>query len=295
MSEEIQKKKVSHSQFSNWWTCPYKWYRDVILKEKTFEDNLIMSFGTAIHKTIQNYLKTLYNENNETANKIDNFEFFKLAFKKEVDTKKIPHTDTEYNEFVEDGRNILMEFIEPSNILQHFPKSKWELLAIEDELNVDILNNVTLTGFIDMVLKEKTTGNIRIIDFKTSTNAWKYQKEDFTKTSQLLIYKSLYSKKYNIPLSKIQVEFVILKRKLYENANYPQSRIQIFKPPAYQSNISQVIQKFTKFVNTCFTTDGIHKANVKYPKIPGKGKSNCKYCQYAKNKKCDQIPDIIEK
>lgn len=295
MSEEVKKKKiVSFSQFTNWFTCSHKWYRDYILKEKQFEDSLNMSFGTAIHETIQNYLKVLFHESEEKAKAIDNQTFFIDAFKKEVDKKKIPHTLPEFNEFVGDGENVLKEFLDPVNLAMYFSRDKWELLAIEDELNVEIKNNVMLTGKLDIVLREKATGNIRIVDFKTSTNGWtSYQKEDFTKTSQLVLYKALYSKKNNIPLPKIYVEFIILKRKLYENSKFVQSRLQVFKPSSYQSDVLQVIQEFGKFVESCFTPEGQHKTTIKYPKIPGKNKKNCKYCPYLKNKKCDGIADAV--
>lgn len=253
-----------------------------------------MSFGTAIHETVQNYLKVLFHESEEAAKKIDNKEFFVAAFKKEVEKKKIPFTQPEFDGFVEDGENILNEFLDPANILMHFPRAKWELLAIEDELNVEIRNNVMLNGKLDLVMREKATGNIRIIDFKTSTNGWtNTQKEDFTKTSQLVLYKALYSKQNNIPLTKINVEFIILKRKLYENAQYAQSRLQVFKPSSFQSDVLQVIQEFGKFVDTCFTTEGQHNTTISYPKIPGKNKKNCKYCPYLKNKKCDGVADAV--
>lgn len=297
MSEEVKKKKtVSFSQFSNWWTCPQKWKLDYIDKLKSFEDNLIMSFGTAIHETVQNYLKVLYKESEESADAIDTLEFFKTAFKKQINEKKIPHTQADFDGFVEDGKNILEEFLEPSNRIRHFPRDKWELLAIEDDLNIDIQNNVTLNGKLDLVLKEKSTGNIRIVDFKTSTNGWNsYQKEDFTKTSQLVLYKALYSKRNNIPLNKITVEFIILKRKLYDETkvSYEQSRLQIFKPSSYQNDVLQVIQEFGKFVETCFTNEGVHKTDIDYPKIPGKNKKNCKYCPYLKNKKCDGVASRV--
>lgn len=294
MSEVTKKKKtVSFSQFSNWWTCPHKWYRDYILHEKSFEDNLIMSFGTAVHETVQNYLQVLYTEGEEKAGKIDNIPFLVDSIKKQIGIKSIKYTEAELNEFIEDGKNILKEFLEPVNRVRYFPRDKWELLAIEDDLTVEIRNNVVLNGKLDLVLKEKATGNIRIIDFKTSNSGWtSYQKEDFTKTSQLVLYKALYSKKYNVPLPKIHVEFIILKRKLYENSNYEQSRLQIFKPNSYQDNVLQVIQEFGKFVDTCFTPEGVHKTDGAYPKIPGKNKKNCKYCPYLKNKKCDGVASL---
>lgn len=292
MNIEVKKKKtVSYSQFSNWYTCAMRWKLDYIDKLKEFEDNLIMTFGTSIHETIQLYLSLLYKKSDERANELDALKYFKWRFKKNITLKKIPHTTEEFEEFVQDGKNIINEFKSPSNRLRYFPRDKWELLGIEDELNVDILNNVSLTAFIDIVLKEKSTGNIKIIDFKTSNSGWTtYQKQDFTKCAQLVIYKALYSKKHNIPLSKIDVEFFILRRKLYENCKYEQSRIQIFKPSAYQRDVNEVITEFSKFVNTCFTPTGIHKTDIKYSKNPNGGK-NCKFCPYKKNKKCDGIAD----
>ncbi len=287
------KKRVSYSQFSNWWTCSHKWYRDYILKEKTFEDNLILSFGTAIHATIQEYLKILFKEGTAKAATLDNVAFFTKAFQEQIEKKKIPNTNAEFAEFLDDGKNLLEEFCQPYTYVRYFPPDKWELLAIEDELNNEIRNNVVLTGFLDIVFREKATGNIRIVDFKTSTRGWtSYDKENFTKTSQLVLYKALYSKSNNIPLNKIQVEFVILKRKLYEDSAYEQSRIQIFKPSSYQADVIQVIQEFGKFVDTCFTTEGLHKVDAEYPKIPGKNKKNCKYCNYLKNKKCDGVATV---
>lgn len=294
MSDEIpiikKKKTVSFSQFTTWYVCEHKWMRDYILKEKTFEDNLVMSFGTAVHETVQNYLTTLYKVGEKEAEAIDTDTFLLDAFNKQIKLKSIPHTQAEFDDFIQDGKNIMREFKEPSNRMRYFPRDKWELLAIEDDLNEGIKHNVNLTGKLDIVLREKMSGDIRIVDFKTSNNGWtNYQKEDFTKTSQLVLYKALYSKTNKIPLSKIQVEFFILKRKLYDasKAKFEQSRVQIFKPSSYQNDVLQVIQEFTKFVETCFTPEGEHRKDEKYPKNPGKNKKNCKYCNYLKNGKCD--------
>jgi len=296
MAEEVKKKKktVSFSQFTNWWTCPHKWYRDHILHEKTFEDNLNLCFGTAIHEVIQLYIKTYFNKGEAKANTINTTKYLTWVFKRELNFKKIKYKQAEFEEFLEDGKNILNEFIDPSNFLRHFRPDKWELLGIETELSEDLRNNVSLNAHLDMVFKEKATGNIRIIDFKTSSRGWNASnKEDFTKTSQLVLYKAIYSKKYNIPLNKIQVEFIILKRKLFENSRYQQSRIDVFKPSSFQSDVLQVIQEFGKFVDTCFTPTGEHRKEQSYPKIPGDRKKNCKYCPHLKNKKCDGIASPI--
>lgn len=292
MTEEIKKKKsISYSQFSTYFTCPAKWKFDYIDKLKTFEDTLNLSFGTAIHGAIQLYLRTLYKKSEKQAESIDLMKYFGWAFKKELTKKKIVHTPEEFNEFIEDGRNILSEFKCPSNRLFHFPQHKWELLGIEDKVNIDIRNNIRINGFLDIVLREKLTGNIRIVDFKTSTRGWSYEKQDFAKNAQLQLYKALYSKQHNIPLSKINVEFIILRRKLFEDCKYEQSRIQIHKPAAYKADILLVIEEFNKFIDVAFTADGQHNINAKFLKIPGPGKKNCKYCPYLKNKTCDGKAD----
>jgi hypothetical protein len=289
-----KKKTVSFSQFTNWWVCPHKWYRDVVLKEKVFEDSIHMSFGTGIHEAIQLYLETLYKVGEKEAEAIDVVKTFTDGFKREVTKKAIKHTQAEFDEFVEDGKGILAEFKAPENRCRYFPKDKYELLGIESQMDETIVNNVNLTCRLDMVLREKLSGDIRIIDFKTATREWNAsQREDFTKTSQLVLYKAVYSKKYSLPLNKIHVEFIILRRKLYDNAQYEQSRIQIVKPSSYQKDVIQVISEFRNFVEKCFTTEGEHNVNGKFPKIPGKSKKNCKYCAYLKNGKCDGVADKV--
>jgi hypothetical protein len=296
MSDPVTKKKtVSCSQFTNWWTCPHKWFRDYILHEKVFEDSIHMSFGTAIHEAIQLYLTTLYHKTEAEAEALDLIPVFTTAFKREVTNKKIAHTQADFDEFVEDGKAILKEFCDPSNRGRYFPREKFELLGIENKILMDIKQNVTMDARLDVVMKEKMSGNIRIVDFKTSTRGWDNNtKEDFTKTCQLVLYKSLYSKYHNIPLSKITVEYFILKRKVYEKAKYPQTRLDVFVPSSYQKDVLEVIQEFKKFLAACFTEGGQHKVTAKYPKNPGKNQKNCKYCNYLKNGKCDGIAEPLE-
>jgi len=223
---------------------------------------------------------------------------FETKFKHQVTSKGIKHTPVEFAEFVEDGKGILAEFLSPESVKLHFPRDKFDLLGIETKFVSPIVNNVNLDARLDLVLKEKLSGDIHIIDLKTATQAWtSYQKEDFTKTSQLLLYKAVYSKVNNIPLSKVHVRFIILKRKMYdqEKTNYEQTRVQVFKPEAFQDNILMVIKEFRNFVQYSFTEQGTHKMDARYPKQPGKNKGNCRFCNYAKNGKCDQVaePPIV--
>lgn len=285
----MRKKIVSFSQFSNFWLCPYRWYRDYCLGEKTFEESIHMSFGTGIHEAIQAFIVDYFANGEESARKMDTVKIFTDAFKREVTKKGIKHTQADFEEFVEDGKGILEEFLNPMNVALHFPRDKFELVGIEVKFVSPVVNNVNLDARLDLVLKEKLSGDIHILDLKTATREWDANtKEDFTKTSQLLLYKAVYSKVHNVPLGKIHVRFIILKRKLYDKADYEQTRIQVVKPQAFQDNVLQVIKEFRQFVQYSFTTDGQRNPNQRYPKIPGTGRSNCKWCAYAKNGKCDQ-------
>jgi hypothetical protein len=292
MSEK--KKVVSYSQYSKWFSCPNHWNLDYIKGLRTREVNLNLTYGNAIHEALQLYVKTLYTEGLVKATTLNLRNFFIDTFIQEVADNKIIATQTEIQEFVEDGVNFINEFMQASVRLQHFPADKYEFLGVEDELNMPLLNNTNYYGYIDLVLKEKKTGRIKIFDFKTARMGWNAsQQADLAKTSQLVLYKALYSRKHEVPVTKIDVEFFILKRKLYENSKYKQSRIQIYKPPADQNEVNRVIDHFNKFLSDCFHPDGRYNEDIKYPKIPGKNKSNCRYCLH-RGKTCDAITDIID-
>lgn len=293
MDEIKEKKHVSFSKFSTWLKCPHKFYIDQVKGLKEFEDNINTCFGTGMHNTVQYYIKTLYTESLEKAESINLFQYFKESFDIELKEKKIQYTEQEYDDFIYDGKNILTEFSKTSNRIKHFPHDKYEFVGIEMEIEIPIKNNVDFLAYIDLVLRDKKNGNIRIIDFKTSTNGWNsYSKDDTTKTPQLPLYKAMYSKKYGVPLEKIEVEFFILKRKLYEGVNYPQERLQLFIPPNKTVHVVNVIKTFSEFVSSCFNTDGTYKEDSSnYPKNPGNGKKNCKFCPHKKIR-CDQKQEM---
>jgi hypothetical protein len=134
-------------------------------------------------------------------------------------------------------------------------------------------------GFLDIVFRDKDTKKILILDFKTSTNGWnKYQKADRTKIDQLLLYKRFYNQMFKIPMSDIEVEFFVVKRKLYEDVAFPQQRIQRISPPDGKMSMKQVETSFLQFINEGFDATGEYNKDTVFLKNPGKAKKNCKYC-----------------
>ena len=113
---------------------------------------------------------------------------------------------------------------------------------------LEVKEGVHFIGFIDVLLKDKTTQNYIIIDLKTSTRGWnKYQKTDKVKTSQMLLYKKFYSEKYDIPLDKIKVEYQILKRKINEDYEFPIPRISKFVPLNGKPSVNNEMERFYEF------------------------------------------------
>ena len=290
----IKKKRVSYSQYATWFRCPRKWQHDYSQNLRKFEGSINTCFGTAIHEALQLYLELLYTKGHVEADSVKLFDIFKTAFDRELldgSTKTLKYTEDEYTEFCFDAQDVLGEFSKPSNRLRNFPSKKYEFIGSEVPLEIDIKYNVQFVGFLDIVLRDKSTGKYKIIDFKTSSSGWNiYMKEDESKYSQLIIYKAFYSKKLQVPLEDIEVEFFILKRKLFSDVKFPQSRIQLFSPCSNRPAVVDSLKGFTSFVEECFVEDGTFKVNGSFPKVPGKGKKHCRYCPH-KNVICDAKED----
>lgn len=295
MEQTDKKKIVSFSQFQNWFNCPHRWYLDFVKGLRERDNTINTCFGTSVHEALQAYIKALYTENALAADSLDLEKIFKDAFEREMTKNKVERTDEEYTDFVFDGMDIIKEFCNSTNRMKYFPTGKYEFLGVELKINQPIRNNLEFMALIDLALKDKKSGRIKIIDIKTSSMGWnRYMKEDESKYSQVLLYKAIYAKKYEVPLSQIDVEFFILKRKLMEGASYPQSRIQTFVPINTSSAVNKSIRKFTSFVDECFTPEGTYNQNRDaFPKIPGKAKKNCKYCPH-KKVNCDAKSDVKE-
>ena len=180
-------------------------------------------------------------------------ENFKVSKKQHGDEFEVTLEDMK--SFFQDGINIITEFKKRKS--GYFPKKNTELVGIEVSLNYGLPNNMQFKGYMDVVLHNKVTGRVKIIDIKTATMGWnKYMKADKNKTNQLLLYKQFFSKERDIPIDKIDVEYLILKRKLYENIAYPQKRIQTFSPASGKPSINKVIKRLQEFMDECFDDKG---------------------------------------
>jgi hypothetical protein len=277
-------KTVSYSQYSTWRNCQHQWYLNYALGNYVFSPSIHAVFGTAIHNTLQTYLSKVYNVSNKKADEEDWEAFFKTQFteeyKKTLDQNKGIHFSSpdEMREFHQDGLEIIKAF--KKDKVKWFGIRGWELIGIE----IPILSKLTqkqnlfMKGFIDVVAYDKTYDTYYIYDFKTSTRGWgDKEKKNNTKLQQIILYKKYFSELYNIPLEKIEVEFIVLKRKLYENADFTIPRTQSVKPAAGKTKMKQAEDQFNEFLDTCFTEDGIY-IHKEYPM--NISKESCTWCPY---------------
>jgi hypothetical protein len=285
--------KVSFSQFSTWSSCPQQYKLRYIDKLGESSANIHTIFGTAMHETIQHFLSVMYGVSKKQAETIDTDKLLLEWMRKEYikETEKLSSgticTQLELEEFYGDGRRILEWF--KKKLDKFYTKTGFELVGIEIPLNAPIKEGVYLIGFIDIVMRDLSTGEIIIIDLKTSTMGWnKYQKADKLKNAQIIIYKKYYSELFNVPLDKIKVEYQIMRRKMPEEAPFPIPYISKHIPASGKPTVNKVYGEFMEFVDSVFDDEGKFR-DVPYPKNPGERKKNCKFCEFGQRGLCDGI------
>ena len=279
--------RVSYSQFGMYSSCQQQFKLNYIDKLGISNANIHLIFGSSMHEVIQHFLDVMYNVTKKQALQL-NLEGMlqdKLVehFKKEKEKmgEDDPCTKEELQEFYQDGVLILEYFRNKLDKL--YSKTGFRLVAIEQVLNAEIKPGVNFIGFIDILLEDLSTNEYIIIDLKTSTKGWsQYQKSDKTKISQMLLYKKFYSDKYGIPLDKIKVEYQILKRKIFEAADFPIPRISKFVPANGKPSVNRAWNDFKGFVDSVYGDNG-EVIQTEFPTNKGKP---CDWCEFKTRKLC---------
>jgi len=280
-------KRISYSQLSMFNECPQRWKLNYVDDLRISESNIYLIFGTAMHEVLQTYLEIMYHDSIKNADLLPleemlrdkMIEQFKIS--KEQDEKE-PCTKEDLNEFFNDGCAIIDFF--KKRRADYFSKRGYKLIGCEVPIDVELKKNIKMVGYLDIVILDEIHNTLKIYDIKTSTQGWnKWQKKDENKTQQLLLYKQFYSKQYNHPIEKIEVEYFIVKRKLWENAMFPQKRVQKFSPASGKPSMNKVANRLDIFLNKAFTEDGQYKTDEI---IATPSKKSCRWCEFNQTKYC---------
>jgi hypothetical protein len=279
-------KVISFSQYSTFSQCPHKWYLQSVKKIKQ-PPNINTTFGSAMHYTLQHYLDVMYKTSGAAADREDLEKIFEDhltgEYKKQVIENNNSHfsNPTEFSEFFDDGVAIIEWFKKHRSEL--FSTRGSFLVGIEMLIEKEIKPGILFKGFIDLVIYDADLDKIIIYDFKTSTKGWsKWQKDDFNKSMQIILYKLYFSELYNYPINKIDVEFLILKRKVAptEWSQFPK-RVQSFKPTHGKVTINKAIKNLDEFIETCFSEG--KPIEKEYLKKPSK---LCDWCLFNNTENC---------
>lgn len=288
------KHPISYSQFSLFSSCPYAWKLRYIDKVKDDKYSIHLLFGTSMHTVLQEYVTILYKKGGTQADMMNFDKRLLEEMQKEFinNTASLPDdlkeftSQTEMIEFYKQGLEILY-FIR-KNRGDYFPKQGWELVGIEVPIIVEADGNsmVVMIGFLDVVLKNTITRRYKIIDFKTSSRGWhKSVLNDLLKNSQLILYKKYYSKLYGIDPDLIDIEYLILRRFIFEEAEFPQKRVQRHCPASGKPTRNKVDRLIKEFTDV-FDEKGNPKFGLEYQKKVSP--ASCKYCIYGETGICDK-------
>tara|TARA_R100000234_G_C4954905_1_gene159070 strand:+ start:22 stop:885 length:864 start_codon:yes stop_codon:yes gene_type:complete len=281
-------KSISHSQFTAYNECNLKWKLRYIDKLSLSGGSIHTLFGSAMHTVLQEYLTTMYNKSIVEAERLKLDVMLKEQMIKEFNIirarwKMIPCEQKEMVEFYQDGVEIIKHFKKHRN--KYFMKKNYELVGIEVPIFMNVQEGVQLKSFLDVVIRNKVSGRITIIDLKTSTRSWTdFHKKNFYKKAQLLMYKQFYSEKFDVPLENIDVYFLILKRKIAKKSDWPISRLQKFEPAHGKPSVNKTMKAFNEFRELIFDSKGNHRIDRQYPAKPG---SACKFCEFYDTEHCE--------
>jgi hypothetical protein len=282
-------KSVSYSQMSMFNECPKKWSLQYKEGHKQFTSSIHTVFGTALHEVLQAYLTVMYEKSGAEADRLNTYEMFEDAlreeYKKQYKANNNLHFSApdELREFFEDGIAIIREFAKDKS--KYFSKRGWHLVGCELPLVLtpsSKLPNVMFQGFLDLVMYHEPTNRIKIIDIKTSRQGWsKKEKSDENKQFQLILYKKYFAETYNIPVENIEIEFMIVKRKIFESENFVIKRVQLYKPASGKVKLNKVSKSIESFVEQAFDRNGYK--DVEHQPTPHK---NCNWCPFNKTHLC---------
>lgn len=275
-------KSISFSQLSVYLNCPRCWERMYLRKEAPFEPSIHLIFGTAMHETLQLWLDTLYNNSVKAAGEMNLPNIFEEKFKNlYLSTRKTTgkdfSTSAQLQEFYEDAVAILDYIVK--HRLGIFSTKKTYLVGCEIPIYTQLQKNFYFKGYVDILTYEEGRDVWKIWDIKTSTRGWSEEKKDFIKCSQVSLYREFLHRQFDIPLEKIETEYLIVKRKLPQDPIYPaqSKRIQEFSPGDGPKIHNKVVNQINTFLTEAISSEGEYFDKT-YSRNPSD--KNCKWCVF---------------
>jgi ATP-dependent exoDNAse (exonuclease V) beta subunit len=278
MKFPTNKPHISYSELKIWKECPWKHKLMYVDGIQTYENNPYAEFGTIIHDTIENYLKTGAMDVSKVEDKLkdswakhqfDSQEYIDKLVKqrKKFDLK---YRHEKFESWLTSAYNILSSI--PDFMEETF--GEWEYVSAEEELYEYMEeHDLSFKGFIDAIIKSKKNGKEKywVIDWKTTgPRGWyKDKMRDFLTHAQVGLYKKFWAERENIPLKSIGCGYALLKR------NTKPERcawfMNISVGPKFITKSEKLIESMVKSVK-----NGMNLKN----------RNNCRFCSFYQTENC---------
>lgn len=256
------RKHVSYSEIATWMDCSHrhklKYLDEIKVEGDGPSENT--EYGQVVHDALEEYLKTRQMPSIETL-KAQLTQMFSVL----PNADKLKEAD--WHDTLEPVLSEVPAFMEETF------GSDWEYVAAEYPLMESIDNHDHMfKGFIDGVIKAKNKKGeevVWIIDWKTCSYFWPMAKRtDPKKTMQLAFYKHFYSRKFDLPLTKVKCGFVLLRRSK-KKGNCELVTVSVGDKAVEKA--MGTIDKMLGYINK---------------KMFPKNRESCKFCPYAGTEHC---------
>lgn len=256
------KPHVSFSELRDWQECSYRHKLRYVEKIDFFEPSPIMDFGTSVHASCENYLKTRKMSVDIATQNLDKF-FETHKDKENYKPDALPLLKSEAASILEDVPKFLDET---------FPE--WECVDAEHMLYESLEKYPhAFKGFVDCIIKTKGKKGedlYWILDWKTTSWGWPVDKKSNPDIArQLVFYKNFWSLKTGVPLKNIRCGFVLLKRTAKPGAHCELVTVSVG---------DVTIERSVKLLHNMLGS--IRRG------IALKNKNSCQYCPYKETKHC---------
>ena len=167
----------SYSQLSGFDECPYSLYLEKIEKNPTVLSNGFAEYGTLIHDILDEWAKGIIDRDEMVP-------VFKARFGREVLTP-FPRRLRDYKEKAFD---LGVKYFEDFDSFEGY-----EIVSSEDKFRNKICGR-NFVGIIDLVLRNKETGKLVVVDHKSKSLATFKKEEDHMYRQQYLYSQYVYEK-----------------------------------------------------------------------------------------------------
>lgn len=256
------KPHVSFSEIRDWDACSYRHRLKYVLKIDLGQPGPLLDFGTAVHASCEDYLRT-----REMKPSIA-LDMIRAIWEKNAALKGFEPEGLD--RYVQEAQGILADV--PSWMEATFPG--WKFVDAEHYLYEPIEGRPhAFKGFIDGVItcdgpRGKTL--VWLLDWKTTSWGWSSDKKsDPMVRAQLTLYKNFWSTKTGTDPRDVRCGFVLLKR-----TAKPGTRCELVTSSVGDVTTGRALQVVNNMV-----------ASVKRG-IAIKNKASCEYCDYKGTEHC---------